>query len=116
MSGSLDSQGLYLLTLDTSGGSQQGPLTTLTNPALPCPILGGWLGLRAEAFVFPPYLCTRTSTATPRSTSPTECSTLTTVSRKVTLILRSTVEECLELGSTGGSKVELVLLSRAPVL
>jgi hypothetical protein len=39
-----------------------------------------------------PYLCTRTSTATLRSSSPSECSTLTTVFRKVTLILRSTVE------------------------
>lgn len=37
-----------------------------------------------------PYLCTWASTATPRSPVPGECSTLTTVSKKVTLILRST--------------------------
>lgn len=37
-----------------------------------------------------PYLCTWISTATPRSPSLGECSTLTTVSKKVTLILRST--------------------------
>lgn len=37
-----------------------------------------------------PYLCTWASTATPRSPVPGECSTLRTVSKKVTLILRST--------------------------
>lgn len=46
-----------------------------------------------------PYLCTWASTATPRSPVPGECSTLTTVSKKVTLILRSTE------GWRGGSQV-----------
>lgn len=94
-------------------GSRYGPPTTIattrTTQNSPCYLSGAQAGVRgrgtAKAMRQPltppplrtrtprlacPYLCTWTSTATPCSPSPGECSTLTTVSRKVTLILRST--------------------------
>lgn len=67
-----------------AGERGRGRARTIQQPlTAPCLHPSSPLGAR-------PYLCTWTSTATPCSPSPGECSTLTTVSRKVTLILRST--------------------------
>lgn len=63
-------------------GRQAGP-GPLSSPSLPSPFTQPTCSAC-------PYLCTWASTATPRSPVPSECSTLTTVSKKVTLILRST--------------------------
>lgn len=59
-----------------------------------------------------PYLCTWASTATPRSPAPGGCSTLTTVSRKVTLILRST-ERWGGVSGQAGSKGQTELPCQA---